>query len=448
MGITSWLDGLSDDSRRVLRNLSWAVAGKSVDILCGLLVGVFVARHLGPSDFGLVGYVASYVTLFATLAAFGLDPIEIRELAQETTPRETILGTALALRLALAALAFAAVAAATPRLERDPFAAGMIMLYAATLFFNAVAVVRNYFTAIVRNEPVVKTEMARTLLLAGVKVGLLLAGAPVAWFIASALLDAAVIAAGLLSAYARHAGRIRDWRFSAAVARRLLRESFPLLLSSVAVVLYQQIDTVMIRNMLDTRQVGLYSIALKLTELVCFIPLVVNQSLSPLLARTYARDPGRYEEEKRRFVDAVLWSAIALAALLFAAAGPAVRLLYGPQYLEAIPVLRIMGWKVVLVALFATSGQIIVIEGRQLYAILRNLIGAAASVALNWVLIARYGIAGSAAAILLVLLLSGYLSSLLIPPYRGIFRLQTASLLVGWRRLAARLSAHRIGAGR
>ena len=57
-----------------MRNLFWAVLGKVVQLISGLIVGIIIARYLGPERYGLMNYVISYVFLFQTFAIFGLDP--------------------------------------------------------------------------------------------------------------------------------------------------------------------------------------------------------------------------------------------------------------------------------------------------------------------------------------------------------------------------------------
>ncbi|MCS2307843.1 oligosaccharide flippase family protein [Bacteroides thetaiotaomicron] len=74
---------LSDSRKNIIKNLFWAILGKVVNVLGALFVGILVARYLGPSQYGLMNYVISYVTIFMVLSAFGLDNIEIRELSRK-----------------------------------------------------------------------------------------------------------------------------------------------------------------------------------------------------------------------------------------------------------------------------------------------------------------------------------------------------------------------------
>jgi fatty acid desaturase len=85
---------ITPNRQKVFSNIYWAVLGKVVNILSGLLVGILVARYLGPEQYGLMSYVISYVTLFSILATFGFDNIEIRELSKQSWPKEPHAGSA------------------------------------------------------------------------------------------------------------------------------------------------------------------------------------------------------------------------------------------------------------------------------------------------------------------------------------------------------------------
>jgi O-antigen/teichoic acid export membrane protein len=426
---------LSPNRQKVLANVYWAVLGKVVNIICGLLVGVLVARYLGPDQFGLMNYVISYVTLFSILAAFGLDGIEIRELSKNNAVKETILGTAFAIRLIFAAMTVLLILVTLILFESDAFTFAMVMVYSLSLVFSALNVIRNYFTSIVLNEYVIKTEIFRTLIGAGIKALLLVRHCSLAWFIAASAFDFVLIGSGYLYSYRKKAGSVRAWKVDLSVARMLIKESFPLLLSGTAVIIYQQINAVMIRNMMDNASVGQFSAASKITELAIFIPMVIAQTVTPLLVKAHQEDPARYHEKRQQFMDIMVWSAMAVSLAMCVMAYPAIWLLYGSSYLSAVPVLQIMAWKAVFMALFGSSGQLITIENLQRYAVARNIIGCVVSVALNYLLIPVWGIVGSAIATVITVAFSGYFSHLFIKPYRYLIPIQTKALFFGWKRM-------------
>ena len=93
---------LSETKEAIVQHLFWAVLGKVVTLISGLLVGIIIARYLGPKQYGLMNYVISYVFLFQTFALFGLNAIEIREEARGVEPYQKIIGTAFGLKMILA----------------------------------------------------------------------------------------------------------------------------------------------------------------------------------------------------------------------------------------------------------------------------------------------------------------------------------------------------------
>lgn len=426
---------LSANRRKVIKNVYWAVLGKTVGILNQLLVGIMVARYLGPEQFGLMNYVLSYVMLFSVFATFGLDGIEIREMSKSNADKNAIMGTAFGLRLGLSLFTILLIFLTLLRFESDPYTFAMVMVFSLSLIATAFNVIRNYFTSIILNEYVVKTEISRSVLGALIKVVLLLCHCSLTWFIVASTFDFMLVAGGYLYSYQKKAGAIRAWNFDLAVAKKLLHESFPLLLSGAAIIIYQKINAVMIRNMLDNAAVGQFSVAAKIVEMGTFVPMVIAQTITPLLVRAHQEDPVRYTAKRQQFMDIMVWSGIAMAATMSLLAAPAIRILYGEEYLAAIPVLQIMAWRTVFIALQSASGVMILAENLQRWVVIRNLIGLIVSVVFNYLLIPGLGIVGSAIATVLTMAFAGYFSHMLIKPYHYLVPVQTSAIFLGWMRV-------------
>lgn len=432
--ITSRLN-LTNNHIKIFKNISWAVLGKIINVLSGLFVGILVARYLGPKDYGLMNYVISYVTLFSVLANFGLDNIEIRELSKPNSKKDLILGTAFRLRLYFSVVTLLIVFVTLLLFESDRFTFYMVLVYSSSLILSTFNIVRNYFTSILLNEYIVKTEITRTLIGAAIKIILLYFHFSVGWFIAASAFDFLLIASGYMFSYRNKAGSVSDWKYDKEIARHLIKESFPLLLSGTAIIIYQKIDQVMIGNMIDIASVGQFAVASKITELAIFIPMVIAQTITPLLVKAHQEDKESYERNRLRFMDMMIWIGFAMSFILFIIASPAIKLLFGAKYYDAIPVLQIMAWKTVFVALFVSSGQLIIIENIQKFAALRNIAGCFISVLLNLALIPRFGINGSAVATIITMWFTGYFSHLFINPYKHLFKIQTNSVGFGLKRI-------------
>ncbi|MBQ9525883.1 MAG: flippase [Bacteroidaceae bacterium] len=418
---------------KALRNIMWAVCGKIVSLL-GVLVGaIIVARYLGQEQYGIMNYVVSYVAIFQVFADFGLDLIQIREESKNPSLRDKIIGTVFILKLLFAFITLLAIPITLYFFETSSEISYFIMIYAFSVVLNTTWVSRNHFTSIVWNEYMVKTEITRTLVGIIVKVALVLMHMSLIWFIMSLVLDSFLLATGYILSYTKKIDSIRKWKFDKELAVYIVKQSFPLLLSGAAIVIYNRIDQVMIGSIIDQSRLGIYSVAVRFVELLVFVPTIISQTISPMLVEIHQKDGQQYERLSQVFLNITVSGCVILAIVVSLLSYPVVYLTFGQEYIGAASVLAILSFKVIGDALSQTSGQLIIIEGIQRYASVRNIIGCVTCVVLNLIVIKHFGIRGVAYVAVITIFVSGTLADFIIPPYRRIFCKQMQSLFMGWK---------------
>lgn len=438
MGVINKIIGklnLSPTKEKVVRNVVWAVTGKVVTLLGSLLVGILVARYLGPEQYGLMNYVVSFVMLFQVLASFGMDNIEIREESKSPEEKNKIIGTAFTLKIIFAIITIALVCITAWLFETDSFTRWMIALYSLSMIMNSFNVIRNYFTSLVWNEYIVKTEISRTLIGAGVKVLLLLLEAPLIYFFIALLFDTILIAGGYLMSYRRKVDSIRKWRFDKATAMYMIKQSFPLAVSLSAVLIYHRVDQIMVGKMLTNTELGYYSVACKFTEIIMFIPTILAQTITPILVRNYKENFAIYRNKTQQFVNITVWICIIISIITALISHWLILYTFGSQYLPATIVLQILAFKSVGDALSATAGNMIIIEGIQKYAWIRSVTACFVCVGLNLLFIPRWGLVGTAVASILTYFYAGTFSNIFIPQYWFVLQTQIKALFFGWKDL-------------
>ena len=420
---------------KVIRNVFWAVTGKIITLFSTLIVGIFVARYLGPEQYGLMNYVISIVALFGVLSVFGTSEIIIRELSKSELPKEVILGTSFFTRLGLAGIAFGAICIYLYLASEDVSTSILILIYSLSSIFSCFDVIRFYFTSIVQNEYVVKSEILRTLVGAGIKVILLLIEAPLWAFIAALTFDFVLLAGGYIVAYRKKVARLSTWKFDVNFAKFLLKVSSPLLISSAAVIIYQRIDQVMIGKMLDNESLGYFSTAVSFIGIITFIPSIVVQTIAPILVKIRKEDILRYRREAQRMMNITTWATMIVSIIVSLLSFYIIRYTYGLAYLDAVPVMRILAFKAVGIALTTMGGQLIIIENIHQIAFIRNILACFVCVMCNYLLIPRFGIIGSAWATIITVMFTGGLANIFFPRYHHIFKMQCQSLFLGWKDL-------------
>lgn len=383
--------------RRIAGNAGWLALDRVARMLVGLLVGVWVARHLGPERFGELGYALAVLALAQTVAALGLDSVVVRDLARDPSRAAPLLGTALLLKLASgpACWGLAVVAMAWAH-GPDALPVLLVALAGGALVMQAGDVVDFWFQSVSQNR---RAVLARLLALAAaglLRVGLILGDAPLAAFAVAVAFEAVTLAAALALGYSRHrtAGR---WHFMAADARRLLVECAPLMLAALAAAAHSRLDLLIVRQLLGAEAAGTFVVVTTLSGAAVVLPMVLQLALAPAVARQRAADPAAYRETLVLVFRLFFIGGLLLSLALWWLAAPLIGLLYGPAYAAGAPVLAWHAFTNLFIALGLAHSLWIVNEGRTGVRLAGNLMAAGVSVLANLWLLPRHGLVAAGA---------------------------------------------------
>jgi O-antigen/teichoic acid export membrane protein len=316
--------------RRYFFNTSWMFAEQVLRIVAALFVGIYVARYLGPEQFGIYSYAAAFVALFAAVAGLGLSGIVVRDLVNHPDHRDVYLGTAFWLKLAGALLTLGLLAIAVQFTGNDATTNLYIFIIASGLIFQSFDVVDFYFQSKVLSKYVSICRLVQLALSSALKLYFIYIQADLLWFVLVSLIDQISLALALAFAYWRQKIGSFFGRFDLATAKEMLKNSWPLILSGIAVTLYMRIDQIMIKEMLGEREVGLYSAAVKLSEAWYFVPAIITSSLFPAIVNARKISQELYQQRLQRLYTMMVWLAIAVALPMTFLAEWLVTLLYGP----------------------------------------------------------------------------------------------------------------------
>lgn len=394
---------------KILSNIAWLSADRVLRLAIGLLVGVWLARYLGPETFGQYSFAFALVALFGVFSKLGLDGILVREVVRSPDTQQALLASAFVLRLAGgAAAAAAAVLCVSLVRPADATVQLLVVVVSAGLVFQALDVFDLWFQSQLRNRYAVLAKTSVFLLMAAVKVGLILHGADVRAFAAVAVLEILFGGIALAATYRLSGQTFERWRAAPGTMKRLLGPALPLILAGAAVSIYMKIDQVMIARMLGDRAVGLYSAATRLTEATYFVPGTLIASVLPAIVAIRASNEPLFRDRMQRLFDLMAAGAVALALPLSLFSVFIVRLLYGEPYSASAAVLAIHAWASVFVFLGIASSTYLLAENLTLISFYRTALGAIVNIGLNLVLIPRYGIQGAAWATLISALVATY----------------------------------------
>ena len=360
-----------------------------------MLVGVWVARYLGAEQFGVLSYAIAFVAIFSTIAKLGLDSIVVRELVIKPSQKDKYLGTAFWLKFGGAFFSLAVVALALQLTFNNYTTKLYILIIACGMISQSFEVVTFYFQSQVQAKYISSGKLMQLLLSSLLKIYLVYVDGDLKWFVLVSLVDQITLAAAYFIVYRRQqlGGFIRS--FDYATAKQLLKDSWPLIFSGFVVMIYMRIDQVMIKEMLGDKEVGVYSVAVRLSEVWYFIPMVITNSLFPSVINAKKVSQELYYARLQRLYSFMVWIAIAVAIPTTFLSDWLVAILYGEAYQGAGQILKIHVWASVFVFLGVASSAWLTSENLQRYAFSRTFAGAVINVVLNLVLIPAYGILGA-----------------------------------------------------
>jgi len=415
--------------QRYFLNTSWMFAEQVLRIIAGLFVGIYVARYLGPEQFGIYSYAVAFVTLFGAVAGLGLNSIVVRDLVNHPDNRDVYLGTAFWLKFAGAMLTLGLLGIAVQFTGNDATTNLYIFIIASGLIFQSFDVVDFYFQSKVLSKYVSICRLVQLALSSALKLYFIFIQAELLWFVIVSLVDQITLALALVFAYWRQRLGSFFANFDSGTAKALLKNSWPLILSGIAISLYMRIDQIMIKEMLGEREVGLYSAAVRLSEAWYFVPTIITASLFPAIVNARKVSLELYHQRLQRLCTLMTWLAIAVALPITFLADWLITLLYGSTYQAAGGVLVIHIWAAVFVFLGVASGVFFTAENFTRKVLYRTALGGVSNVLLNLVVIPRYGINGAAMATVISQFLANYLCDPFDSSTRRLFVTKTKALL-------------------
>ena len=422
--------------RRYAINSTWMLAEKAASLAVGVVTTALVARYLGPTDFGILSYAIALSTLIALIGDFGLQGVVVREIIRDPERLEISLGTTLALKLsgysiALALLWAISLLSFTPGATEGK----VIMIVSISLPFHAVLdVVQSWFLSQVEARYVTVARLLGLAVSAVYRLMMVVSSAALIMFAWARPLMSGAVAITITWLYTRH-GRIRmqSWKFSKTRAKFLLEQSWAAFVGYLFANLYIRVDQIMLRWLVDSQEVALYSVSASKFQALSFLPVALVGSIFPRLVSLRDEDTNMYRVRLQQCFDLLAAVGLAFALALTVTATPLIALLYGEAYAGSSRILIVHSWLLPFAFVRVLFGRWIHIEKCPMLSLKTQSIGVVINIGLNVFLIRNYGAYGAAIATLVAYVVGSYWSLLIYRDSRTIFRMVSVALLAPLR---------------
>ena len=415
---------------KYLKNTSWLLFEKLLRIFVGLFVNVWMIRYLQPEQFGLLSYAISFAGLFTIVASLGLDEILVKYLVTDASRRDVLLGTAFTLKLVASLLILIVLIIITLTIPGDGETDLLILIIGLGAVFQSLNVIDFYFQSRVHSRYTVYANIFALGLSSLIKIALILTQASVAAFAWATTLEYLFLSLGLILFYLNNNLSLKKWSFNREASILILTNSWPIILSGLAITVYMKIDQIMIKEMINPEAVGQFAAAVKISEAWYFVPVVISSSLFPAILNAHQVSEELFLSRLQNLYDLMAWISIAIALIMTVFSNRIINFLYGSAYDQAGAVLSLHIWAGVFVFLGTASGKWFVSRNLQTLSFYRAIWGVITNLILNFLLIPRYGIKGAAIATLASQALSAYFSDCFNNLTKQQFVMKTKSLFL------------------
>lgn len=385
-----------DGFKRYFANTGWMFFGQIFSLLVSFFIGAWLARYLGPNNYGVLSYAVAFVGLFGFIASLGVDSILNRELVKTPEKRDELLGTTFGLKTIGGITALLLSIVCIFIFETSPLIKFLVIIFSFSFVLQAINVINIYFQSRVESKNNVKVIFISSLISSILKVGIILLDKGVIWLMVVYVFDFVWQLIAYINIYNKKGLKIINWKFNKDLAKKILKNSWPLMLAIAAGYIYLKVDQVMIGSMLGKYEVGLYAAAVKLTEVWYFIPSIICVSLFPAIINAKKSDIRMYNSRLKNLYILMFVSSIIIAIFMTLLAKPIIYILFGGGYLESVSILKIYIWSSIGLFLGTAINQYLIAENLVKTIFTLNLLTMIVNIGLNFVFISKFGLLGAA----------------------------------------------------
>lgn len=387
--------------RKIAKNTGVLFAGQIISYVLGFIYVIYIARYLGAEGFGILTLALSFTGISVVLTDLGLNKLIVRDISRDESLIKKYLGNFLSMKIILAFfMLFVTILAINLFNYSNETTIVIYLITISTIFTSFSQLFYSIFQIYQKMEyQAVGIIINSALILGGAFLGKLygLNVTELAFLYLFATII--VLVYNILACSLKF--MIPKINFDFPFWKTAISNSIYFGLADIFIVIYFNIDSVMLSLIVGEAVVGWYNAAYRLIFVLTFIPSVLIIALFPLMSKHFesAKETLKMEYGKSfKYLFAI--SVILLVyGILFA--DQIILNIYGNGYLPAISALQVLICVIPIIFITTLFGNLLAAINRQRVVTLIAGANALLNVALNLILIPDYSFIGASVATVL-----------------------------------------------
>jgi O-antigen/teichoic acid export membrane protein len=379
---------------RAASDIVMQIVVRVANLALGALVTALLVRTLGRVEYGQWSTTFIVIGLIGFFSTFGVEEIAVREAARDPENEFDWLGSVMMLRvLALGPITIAALAAVIALHQSHEMLIAGVILVLAMPFGGASAIALMFRLRVDNRVPMIVLTVRSVLWGAAVLVIYLMHGGMVA--LAISMVSTNLVGTAI-NVYAARKLVGRWPRITRRFVRPVLVQSLPVGLSGLLIMAYARIDQVIVFTLKGAKEAGLYGSIYMLLDSAHFVPGSILTTMAPVIAAAWPADPPRLMRAARMTAELLCVGSFGGLAFAAVAAAPTVRLIFGPEFVEAASILPILGGAFVLICFGYLNDNLVMSMGKQKKRVIIGLVALVVNLAGNFAFVPAFGYTAAA----------------------------------------------------
>lgn len=350
--------------KKIAKNMGMMVASQLTTWGIAFILAIFLPRYLGATGIGELSIANSIWLIVSVLVTFGMDVHITKTVARDPERTAEVLGTSLVIRCIFFILACVLVGLYLFFVRYSTRIVEITAIVGLSYLFSTVsAALNSVLIGLERMEVTSVSSVINRVLTTTISLLMIFVGYGV---YAIATVNLIVIPFNILfmGYFILQQYKKIPLRFSMKEAKVMLHLSAPYLITGVTLTAYQQIDTLFIASLVDTKTVGWYNTAVGLFSTLMFLPVAFGTVVFPALSRSYVAAQEKLLLIARRSIDLMFLFSIPIGMGIMVIAKPLILLLYGPDFIASSAILATLGIVLIFTYLNTLLGQLLISTDR------------------------------------------------------------------------------------
>ena len=413
----------SELRKKFISDSGWLFTERLIRLLINFFIIVLIARHLGPTNFGLYSFYLSIVLILNVISNLGLDFFLVKQLVTNKSDTNTILGTAFYSKLIASSLLFLLIVTSLFFVDLNPAERSILLIFSSVLIFRSFNWLEFYFQSLNKNKYYTLSSIISLIISSIINIYGIYSNQEIIFFVFTYCLEIILIYLICYSFSNRFLKiSLIKLRFSKKLFLSFISTTWPIIISSFASIINLRIDQVFIGLYLNDEILGNYSASAKIGEAWLVVPAVLSISVFPILNEIRSKNYNRFRQLLNQSVIVLSLIGIAFCLIITLNTEIIIQLVFGDKYMLSSGYLKLYIWTGLPYFIFFAFGHLIYTEEIIDKSLLMSVSLIISNLVLNYILIDVYGAYGAIYATLISTFISYVILYFIVKKYTKFYK--------------------------